>query len=577
MKSCPVCSLRYSNDSEVCLVDGTRLVRMQDPRIGTTVAGRYHIEAVLGEGGMATVYRARHKLVDRLCAIKIMNASLARDRVVRERFRREAKAAQKLAHPNIIEIFDHGETDDGTAYLVMELLRGLPLCDLINKGPMPLDRGLGIMVQMARALARAHDFEVVHRDLKPDNIFISVDPNTGGDLVKLLDFGIARSMQDSRITGVGEVFGTPQYMSPERITSIDAGPPADLYAFGIIIFEMMSGSLPFDAPDIPSFFVKHMKEPAPKLRTRAPDVPQALELLVDQLLEKDPAKRPVDAHQVHADLIALCGAVGVAPPPDPAMSIPAAIAAPTLPPAAIDAWARRTLVFEQMLARVYGSNRPAEMVEKLEQIKQYVQQIREIRKNAVAEQRKLDTIENQGRDGRQRFGFAMDSLGIDTSSAKNAVRTAHDALKDHATRVDEIRAAIKENHRKIVMWEGRSAGQEPYLQLAEAYRMAADLTERWYQARLEEKEFKQVVEDKEKAVNDLEFQIKELRTALSRFEQGTEADKHAQESIVMELNHQADLVEAELQQIATAFCNPLRAIPDLLPLFLELENAAAAQ
>src|SRR3954464_14973365 len=206
MKTCEQCHLRYPNESTFCFVDGKTLVPLKDPRVGTTLAGRYVIEDVLGEGGMATVYRARHKLVERPCAIKIMNPGLSRDPVVRERFRREAKAAQKLAHPNIIEIFDQGETEDGTAYLVMELLEGESLGTTLTRGRLPQVRALPIMVQVARALARAHDFEVIHRDLKPDNIFLSARSD-GSDLVKLLDFGIARSLQDARLTGQGEVFG----------------------------------------------------------------------------------------------------------------------------------------------------------------------------------------------------------------------------------------------------------------------------------------------------------------------------------------------------------------------------------
>ncbi|HEX7665585.1 MAG TPA: protein kinase, partial [Polyangiaceae bacterium] len=142
---------------------------MQDARIGTTLAGRYVIENVLGEGGMAVVYGARHVLVERECAVKIMSPLLARDSVVRERFRREAKSAQRLAHPNIIEIFDQGETDDGTAFIVMERLEGSSLAEIIAQGPIPVPRALGIMIQICRGIARAHDLDVVHRDLKPEN------------------------------------------------------------------------------------------------------------------------------------------------------------------------------------------------------------------------------------------------------------------------------------------------------------------------------------------------------------------------------------------------------------------------
>ncbi|HEY8087387.1 MAG TPA: protein kinase, partial [Polyangiaceae bacterium] len=130
MKACPQCHIRYPADSVYCFLDGAVLEAIRDPLIGTTIAGRYLVEDVIGEGGMATVYRARHKLVDRLCAVKVMNPALASDPTTRERFRREAKSAQTLAHPNVIEIFDQGETPEGTTYIVMELLDGKTLADL---------------------------------------------------------------------------------------------------------------------------------------------------------------------------------------------------------------------------------------------------------------------------------------------------------------------------------------------------------------------------------------------------------------------------------------------------------------
>src|SRR5690606_24081349 len=137
-----------------------------------------------------------------------------------------------------IEIFDHGETEDGAPYLVMELLSGSPLADLIARGPMPAAEVAAYGLQIAEGLARAHDFDVIHRDLKPDNIFVHIV--SGRPVMKLLDFGIARSLHDTRLTSAGEIFGTPQYMAPERITSIDADASADLYALGVIFFEMVT-------------------------------------------------------------------------------------------------------------------------------------------------------------------------------------------------------------------------------------------------------------------------------------------------------------------------------------------------
>src|SRR6185369_13092781 len=260
------------------------------------------VEEVIGEGGMATVYRARHKLVDRLVAVKIMNPLLASDPIVRERFRREARSAQKLTHPNIIEIYDQGDTEDGTAYMVMELLQGESLAPVIARGPLDVDRAIGIMIQIARGVARAHDLEVIHRDIKPENIFLC-QREDGSDLVKVLDFGIAKSRQDSRLTNQGELFGTPQYMAPERIRGEDSDGSSDIYALGVVFFEMLTGELPFNAPDIATFFVKHMEEPPPPVRSLNGRVPPALDDLVRRMLAKTPGERPVDAHRIHQDLL----------------------------------------------------------------------------------------------------------------------------------------------------------------------------------------------------------------------------------------------------------------------------------
>lgn len=576
MKTCEQCHLRYPNDSTFCFVDGASLVPLQDPRVGTTLNGRYVIEDVIGEGGMATVYRARHKLVDRPCAVKIMSPGLSKDQVVRERFRREAKAAQKLAHPNIIEIFDQGDTEDGTAFLVMELLVGGSLADELAKGAMSVERALPIMIQIARALARAHDFGVIHRDLKPDNMFLSHRAD-GTDLVKLLDFGIARSMQDSRLTGVGEVFGTPQYMAPERITSIDAAAPSDLYAVGIIFYEMLTAQLPFDAPDIPSFFIKHMKEPPPPVRKLAPKAPAALEKLILDLMAKDPKARPVDAHRVHQDLVAIANSLGVPVPPEPEAESPASREpAPTLPPVAIDRWARRTLVFEQMLSRAFGGDAPSELSQLLAQVKKLVREVATLRSQSVMQQRQLEALEAKGREGRQRFGAAVDALGVDASKARDEARAAQAAVAPLTKAAEAAKGAFEAAQREVVSWEGRSGFQEPYPQLRDAYAAAANAVEKWLASRRAEKAAQERADAKQREVVDLEFQIHELRGALQKMETSVESDHAEAEKKVRELDKRSDELEAELLAIATKFCAPLRKRPELGPLFQELESDAAA-
>ncbi len=573
MKACPRCNLRYPDHAKSCFVDGTALVATKDPRIGSTLAGRYEITDVIAEGGMGTVYLAHHRLVDRPCAVKIMRSSLMRNKVVRERFLREAKATQKLSHPNIVEILDHGDTPDGLPYMVMEYLTGETLSAEIARGPMPLDLMMQVAVQITRALARAHDFDVIHRDLKPDNVFLCTTDH-GPPLIKLLDFGIARSLHDDRLTNAGDVFGTPQYMAPERITSIDAGHSADLYALGVILFEMAAGQLPFDAGDVGQFFAKHMREAPPPLRSKRPDAPEQLESLVRSLMAKTPVERPVDAHRVLQYLIEIAGRMRVELPPDPQTVVTIQDEEPpeTLPPVSLDRWARRTLIFEQMLTRAFGKAPPPDVKELFIRIQRLVRDIGLHRSDAVKEQRKLAALDAKLREGRQRFGNAMDALGIDVSRARQQARDARTKAELAGQDCDAARERYRHAHAQLISWEGRCAFVEPFAELAEAYGTAAQLVELWLQARHEQQRLEAEADSLDGVVTDLEYQLNEIRAGLTRFEQSSEEELAGTQARAADLVRQADALEQELILAATDFCTPMRARPNMQSLFHELER-----
>ncbi|MFN8523101.1 MAG: protein kinase [Chloroflexota bacterium] len=248
--------------------------------------GPYELHEVLGRGGMGTVYRAVHTRLDRECAVKVLPAHLAADESFVQRFRREATIAGSLRHPNIVRIYDVGEIDE-IHFIVMELLDGIALRDLLAPGVrMPWDRAMRILRQLASALDHAHSRSVIHRDIKPGNIIVGPD-----DHVTLVDFGIARASEGTRLTQTGLMVGTPAYMAPEVITGRGEGDDADRYALGVVAYELLTGVLPFGHPEGPAmlYAIAHREPSSP--REHAPDLPESAERAILKQIAKEPSER----------------------------------------------------------------------------------------------------------------------------------------------------------------------------------------------------------------------------------------------------------------------------------------------
>jgi len=259
-----------------------------DPFVGKVIDGRYEIQQRVGEGGMGVVYKARQISIDRVIALKMLNQQMANDPTWVQRFYNEAKACSRLQHPNTIRMFDFGQTTDGRLFMTMEFLDGISLRAALQNGALAPQRVIKILIQCCASLAEAHSIGIIHRDIKPDNVFLL---NMAGspDFVKLLDFSVAKLLEGDRMkTQAGVVFGTPQYMSPEQGRGLPLDARSDLYALGILAFEMLTGNVPFHDDNPMTVIQMHLHAGVPPM----PDtVPYAVQQVVRRALEKDAGRR----------------------------------------------------------------------------------------------------------------------------------------------------------------------------------------------------------------------------------------------------------------------------------------------
>lgn len=326
MLHCPTCGRHYSADFEICPDDQSPLQAdatvdgpsPADPLVGHTLDDKYHLEARLGVGGMGTVYRARHLLIDRPVAVKVLNQRFVEDEAARKRFRREARAAGRLQHTNAVTVTDFGESNDGYVYLVMELLEGRTLRDVLAKeAPLDAARSVSLMLQISAAVGAAHEAGIIHRDLKPANIFI-VQRAEVPALVKVLDFGIAKLAAESfdedepmTLTQVGTIIGTPRYMAPEQCNGAMLTPAADVYSLGVILYEMLTGTVPFSGSTPLAIAMKHTSEIPRSPRDFVTSIPPALEEIVLHTLEKQPQDRPANAEEFRRELLETAERLGL--------------------------------------------------------------------------------------------------------------------------------------------------------------------------------------------------------------------------------------------------------------------------
>ena len=475
---------------------------------------------------MGIVYRARHVLIDRVVAVKLIRPDLRGETHLRAWMLREARAANRVDHAHIIDIHDIGETDDSELYLVMEYLVGTPLSTELARGPLPLSRAVDILEQMGAALSRAHDLGVVHRDLKSDNILLTA---RGGrkDFVKILDFGLAALAHDPRLAPKGAVFGTPEYMSPEQARGEQAGPQSDLYALGVLFFEMLTGQLPFRAGDRETLLEMQRTAPAPRPTSVKKDCHPVAERIVLRLLEKDPRKRYRDGHHLLEELKALQrslpstswdkeGATGASGESSPAAAPPPPPPPKTLP---VAEWATRAGLFARMVARAYPSaNAPGEIAQSVAAVWDVAAKANGLEGEVASHTRKLEALERRGRALRAEIGRKVEELAHEESRSLREA-AAYGEEEESARR--ELSRAQQIAEEKVGVADRADRAGQGTRAIFEAAGAAAAMVEAQRQW-LKTRETRRLA--REASAADLRRQIEELRGQLARYAEALEED-----------------------------------------------------
>ena len=305
--ACSDCGEALPEDAFFCGACGAS--RHEDPRLGQVVLERYRLVEEIGAGGMGSVYRAEQRVgrFTREVAVKVLHASFAEAQAVRARFHRECELVTRLSHPNTIRFYDFGELEDGALAIVMELVEGEPLSARVERGPLPLHEALSILGQIAGALDEAHAAGIVHRDLKPDNVLLFERPGAEGPGVKVLDFGVAKAPEldpdAPALTFRGEVIGTPAYMSPEQIAGRPLDARSDVYAFGVLAYELLTGALPFEGADsLLDWAERHLVEAPTPIASHPVSLPPQVQLAVMRALSKEPEARPDGVKQMMREM-----------------------------------------------------------------------------------------------------------------------------------------------------------------------------------------------------------------------------------------------------------------------------------
>jgi serine/threonine-protein kinase len=513
MRFCPQCNSQFLGAVERCPIDGTPLQEQADSLIGRVVGGRYRIQARVAEGGMASIYKARQEQLERTVAVKVLSRMLSEDPIHKERFLREARAANRIHHENVIDVTDFGETEDGLVYLVMEYLEGESLADVVTRGPVTLSRATEVLHPVCLGLQRAHELGILHRDIKPENIYLE-RRHDGGENVKLLDFGLAQLLGDKRLTTAGQVFGTPEYLSPEQAMGTEVTPRADLYALGVVFYEMLTGRLPFTGSTARLIY-QHLHElPKPPSQVR-PELPAEVDELVLKLLRKEPAERFGSAREFDEALAACERRLASKRHTGQVSTIRTAASEILHFPADLaDKYASRLAAARERWEQA-GPRRNAAVGRDLERLQGAIEALQRAQAELERTDREFQEFLEHGRGTLDRLRRAVDELTQDEARARReieglrtALARAHAEAQDAEREFAETRAQLARPQREDAAGVGAAI----------AFETAGKAARRWRDAAAERESIERDLAAKNVELEEVRFQLGQFRGRIAALE-----------------------------------------------------------
>ena len=571
MKICVKCRENFTDDSNFCPFDGTKLEIPDDPWVGKIINSRYQIVEKLTEGGMGKIYRGLQLYPEREVAIKILPPERLKEKTFKERFMREGMAVAMIRHEHIIEIFDAGETDEGIPYIVMEFLHGDSLEDELLKGPLSVKRAVSILIDICEALGPVHAMGIIHRDLKPGNIFLVKinrkdrngrnEKNNGNEgdedeeFVKVLDFGIAFLRDQPRLTDKNLVVGTPEYIAPEIVLGGKILPQSDLYSLGCIGYEMLCGSLPLGSGNPAEIVLKHVNEKPVPLQNMNPDIPPELCKIIMRLLEKDPKKRYPDAYV----LIKAFYDLGLVKKTEieietkteaEKMELPvekkSILSNRMMPSLSLTSSHKR---WEEFLATTKDlSNEIGKSLELINEMETLTAKLTKIEKEQFAMGKEIEKIDFEGSESISRLRHALNALAMEISEKKSI-------FMETKSRLDELNSmALMEEREVKKMLQDKELIQDEGERISYGIMSKLEKISRNWISIYEKIREEESIKDKlQNEISDLDYQISQIRQRMESIEAETLQKKKGFEEKIKYLEEEKKKVKERLSTLSSIF------------------------